>query len=598
VLPSSRLADTAQQVRASALYFQNWLLASNAVSYLKSTSAPSPVQHFWSLSVEEQFYLVWPLLFLAALLVTRTRRRQAGEPGASKKTLHRVAVTLTAILVAASLAYSVYDTKADPAAAYFVTTTRMWELGAGGLLALLPAAATSRVARHGWLGWAGLAMIAGSQVVLNGGTPFPGWIALLPVAGTVALIAGGSAQATRGPWRLTSARPMTFLGGISYSLYLWHWPVIVLWTTWRGHPVSAISGPLIIAASVVLAWLTKVTVEDRVRLAPVITKSQWRSLSTALAAAVPVTLVAVFLATQPGPWDGRLPQQGYPGAAALAANVSSVPALPVLPSPDDAATTLPGYWASGCLDGQHVVTPKPCYYGDTAHPTLKVVLVGDSVAGNWWAPLAEIASQEHWELITELHATCVWTAAQLYDVDVHGPYPACHQWGATMLTDLITTIRPDLVIATGNAGMTTVAHPTPGSAARAEVGAGEAAYWAALQAHGIPVIAIRETPDTGQDEPACVSQYGPTAKTCSVSRATATFPDPPTSYAARALHGTVPVIDMTSLICEPTVCPPVVGNVLIYFDSHHMTQAYSSTLAPYLKAKLLTALATVRPARK
>jgi hypothetical protein len=561
------------------------------------------VQHFWSLSVEEQFYLVWPLLFLAALLITRARYRsgrgghhRATTPEASNKTLHRVAVTLTAILVAASLAYSIYDTKADPAAAYFVTTTRMWELGAGGLLALLPAAATSRVARHGWLGWAGLAMIAASQFVLNGATPFPGWIALLPVAGTVALIAGGSAQATRGPWRLTSVRPVTFLGGISYSLYLWHWPVIVLWTTWRGHSAGAISGPLIIAASVLLSWLTKVAVEDRVRLAPVIAKSRWRSLSTALAAVVPVTLVAVFLATQPGPWNGRLPQQGYPGAAALADSVSSLPALPVLPPPD--AAPLPGYWASGCLDGEHVATPKPCYYGDTAHPALKVVLIGDSVAGNWWAPLSQIASQEHWELITELHATCVWTAAHLYDTVVDGPYPACDQWGATMLNDLITSIHPDLVIATGNAGMTTVANPDPGSAARAEVGAGEAAYWAALQAHGIPVIAIRETPDTGRDEPACVSQYGPTAKACTVSRTIATFPDPPTSYAARALHGTVPVIDMNSLICEPAVCQPVVGNVLIYFDSHHMTQTYSSTLAPFLKTKLLAALATVRSARK
>ena len=237
VLPSSQLAATAEQIRASALYFQNWQLASDAVNYLQQGSAPSSVQHFWSLSVEEQFYLAWPLLFLAALLIGRqwARRGRHVATSAQRTALtHRAAFTLTAALVAASLAYSVYDTTANPAQAYFVTTTRMWELGAGGLLALLPAGVTERIGRQGWLGWAGLAMIVGSQFILNGSTPFPGWIALLPVGGTLALIAGGSSRARLSPWRLTSARPMTFLGGISYSLYLWHWPLIACWTAWRG----------------------------------------------------------------------------------------------------------------------------------------------------------------------------------------------------------------------------------------------------------------------------------------------------------------------------------------------------------------------------
>ena len=588
LLPSSQLAGVAQQIRASALYVQNWQLAGDAVNYLKQGSAPSPVQHFWSLSVEEQFYLVWPLLFLAALLIARAR---AGREAARRTALaHRAAFALTAALVVASLAYSAWDTAVNPAQAYFVTTTRMWELGAGGLLALLPARLTERVARLGWLGWAGLAMIAASQFILNGSTPFPGWIALLPAGGALALIAGGSAQGRYGPWRLTSARPMRFLGDISYSLYLWHWPVIVCWTAWRGSP-GVVAGIIIIVVSIALAWLTKITVEDRIRLAPFFARHKWRSVSTVLAAVVPVALATGFLVSQPGPWDGKL-GPGYPGAAALAGASPGLAAKPVLPPPDD--LSLPGYWAQGCLDGQHVATPKTCTFGDTKNPTLKVVLVGDSMAGNWWAPLDKIATQEHWELITELHATCPWTATQLYDPVNKGAYPTCYQWGVTVLHDLTATIRPDLVIASGLATQPTLAYPRNSSQSRADLGAGMATYWGALQKQGIPVIGIRETPVMSKDEPACVTQYGAAASSCTEPRSAALPADPPTSYASRDLGGTVPVINMNALICAPATCSPVVGNVLVYMDSHHLTASFSATLSPYLKDKLLPVVSQVR----
>ncbi|HEX3965738.1 MAG TPA: acyltransferase family protein [Trebonia sp.] len=585
LLPSSQLANTAQQIRASALYFQNWQLASDAVNYLQQGSAASPVQHFWSLSVEEQFYLVWPLLFFAALLIARARAGGHEDSMATRTAVaHRAAFALTATLVVASLAYSVYDTATSPAQAYFVTTTRMWELGAGGLLALLPAGITERVARHGWLGWAGLAMIAASQFVLNGSTPFPGWIALLPVGGTLALIAGGSSRGRYSPWRLTSARPMTFLGDISYSVYLWHWPIIVFWTAWRGHGPGLPDGIFIIVVSIALAWLTKVTVEDRIRLAPFFARHKWRSVSTALAAVVPVALVTGFLVSQPVPWDGKL-GPGYPGAKVLAARLSDVPVKPVLPPPDDVAE--PGYWAEGCLDGEHVAVPKTCTFGDTKHPTLKVVLAGDSMAGNWWAPLDTIATQEHWELITEVHATCPWTATQLYDPVNKGAYPTCYQWGVNVLHDLTTTIRPDVVIATGLAGQPTLAYPVDSPQSRADLGAGMATYWKDLEAHGIPVIGIQETPNMSEDVPACVAKYGASAASCSVPRSAALPANPPTSDAARDLDGTVPVIDMNSLICAPATCSPVVGNVLVYMDGHHLTQSFAATLSPYLKDRLL-----------
>jgi len=610
VLPSSELAATARQIRASALYYQNWQLASDAVNYLQQDAAATPVQHFWSLSVEEQFYLVWPLLFLVALLIAR--RAYPATPARRTTLAHRIVYALTAGVVAASFAYSVRESSADPAQAYFVTTTRMWELGLGGLLALLPASLAERIGRHGWLGWAGLAMLIASQFALNGLTPYPGWIALLPTGGTLALIAGGSSAARWSPWRLTSAPPMTFIGGISYSLYLWHWPLIACWTAWRGASPGVLAGLLLIATSVILAWLTKITVEDPIRLAPFFTSHRWRSVSTALAAAVPVALASAFLVAQPGPWNGRLPpsypvarpapSQGrpqprpepeYPGAAALADNLTNLPAVPVLPPPDHVG--LPSYWTQGCMATDLAGAVKRCYYGDTKHPTLKIALVGDSMAGNWVAPLEQIATQRHWELITELRGLCPWTATQVYDALYRAPDPACHQWGINVLHDLITTIRPDAVITTELGNITSLAHRTPSPQASSDVGTGMAPYWRQLQADGIGVIAIQETPDIGINGPDCVAKYGPYSPKCSAPRGEADVPGQPISYAERAVDGTVPEIFMNSLICEPTMCPAVVGNVLVYFDDHHLTQAYALTLTPYLSAQLMPALAKVLP---
>ena len=519
VLPSSQLADTAQQIRASALYFQNWQLASDAVNYLQQGSAPSPVQHFWSLSVEEQFYIVWPLLFLAALLIARARAGRQADAAARRTALaHRAAFALTAALVIASLAYSVYDTAANPAQAYFVTTTRMWELGAGGLLALLPASVTERIARHGWLGWAGLAMIIASQFVLNGSTPFPGWIALLPVGGTLALIAGGSSRGRYSPWRLTSARPMTFLGDISYSLYLWHWPIIVCWTTWRGHSPGAPGGILIIVASITLAWLTKVTVEDRVRLAPFFARHNWRSVSTALAAVVPVALVTGYLVSQPGPWDGKL-GPGYPGAKVLAAKLSDVPAKPVLPPPDDVGE--PGDRAEGCLDGQHAAAPKTCTFGDALHPALKVALVGDSMAGNWRA---------RWRRSPPRSTGAHHRTARHLPVDGHAAVRPGEQ---ERLPDVLPVghhraARPDRDDPPrrgdrqrASLAEPTLAHPVEGPQSRADLGAGMATYWKDLETHGISVIGIQETPNMGTDGPACVAKHGAAGNACTVSRSVA-----------------------------------------------------------------------------
>jgi peptidoglycan/LPS O-acetylase OafA/YrhL len=589
VLPATRLADTATQIRASALYYQNWQLARNAVNYLKADAAASPVQHFWSLSVEEQFYLGWPLLFLLAALAAGTlRRRGTREAGAStaQARLHRgglVVLLLAAAVVAASLSFSVYYTRANPAAAYFVTTTRIWELGLGGLLALLPLRASQRLSRIGVLGWAGLGLVIASAFVLSGTTAFPGSLALLPAGGAALLILGGSVAGRLGPSRLTSVRPLVFLGGISYSLYLWHWPVIDLYTAWRGHPVGKFSGPVIIVVAVLLSWLTKVWVEDRVRTASLLSGHNWRSVSTALAAALPVALVTAFLVSLPAPFTGQL-GPNYPGAAALTASAAMVNPEPVVPSP--ASIPLPDYWAQGCLVAEGSSTPKECVFGDTTDPVLTVALVGDSNAGDWFTPLQQIAQQRHWKLITDLHAACPLTTTMMITV-TKADYTSCHSWGVKVIRQLETTIKPDVVITSDWPGDATVAHPQAGPASQADIGAGMAAYWRQLQAHGMSIVAIKETPNMRFNVPDCVAKYPKAVQAkCSQPASRAIKANMPSGYAVKDAGGSVPLIDLNSLLCGPATCPPVIGNVLVYQDDHHLTSTYTLTAAPYLEQQL------------
>ncbi|MGH3245463.1 MAG: acyltransferase family protein, partial [Trebonia sp.] len=470
--------------------------------------------------------------------------------------------------------------------------TRMWELGIGGLLAIAPARLARALARQGWLGWLGLAAVIASAFVLTGSMPFPGALALLPVLGAAALIAGGSAEGRHGPARLTSARLMVFTGGISYSLYLWHYPVINLYADWRGRSPGLLAGPVIIAAAVLLSWLTKTLVEDKVRLAPFIARRKGRSLSMALAAVVPVALVAVYITGEPAPWNGTL-GPGYPGAAALAGAATNIPAAPILKPADPISQTLDQ--TGGCLGDFAASAPKECVFGDTANPVLTVALVGDSAAGEWFDALNAIAAHRHWKLVTELHSSCPWSSTLVLNWNGIGELTACQTWGKAVLHDLVTTIRPNVVITTEYPSLlSTPDHPVNASqAAMAEIGAGMAQYWTRLEAAGISVTPIKESPDLVEDVPTCVDQHPTDLAKCDVPVSAAVLRDSPITDAARLMDGRVTVVDANSLICGPKVCAPVVGNVLVFGDRHHLTGPYSKSTAPFLEPLLLKASKTL-----
>ena len=255
LVPVTAWSQSFAEARASAAYVENWHLSATAAGYFTASDEPTHVRHFWSLSVEEQFYLAWPIVLM--LLAGAARGRSA-------VVRRRLLAGGLLALAAASLTYSVAVTAADPVGAYYLTPARAWEFAAGGLLALLPATLAGP-ARLAALSWAGLAAIVASAFLYTPATPFPGVAALLPVLGACAVMGAGDPARRWAPAPVLRARPAQYLGGISYAVYLWHWPLLVLAPFVIDRAVDDRAAVVILILTLLVASASKVLIEDPMR---------------------------------------------------------------------------------------------------------------------------------------------------------------------------------------------------------------------------------------------------------------------------------------------------------------------------------------------
>ncbi|MFD0045388.1 acyltransferase family protein [Pseudarthrobacter scleromae] len=273
-------ARTAEDGQWAALFASNFRSIDQGTDYWASDLPPSPLQHYWSLAIEEQFYLFWPASMIAVAAIGRR------FPLRTRLTL------LLAVTIAASLAWSVYATAENASAAYFSPLTRTWELAAGAILAVLtPAIMRLPAFLAGVTGVAGLSAIAAAALTLDEYTRFPGSAALLPVGGTVLVIIGGTITANRGAELLLRCRPLQWVGKLSYSLYLWHWPVLILAAAALGTELGMATKLAFAAVALALSVITYKYVESPVR------NSRWlKARRPSVSVALGVALVALSLA--------------------------------------------------------------------------------------------------------------------------------------------------------------------------------------------------------------------------------------------------------------------------------------------------------------
>lgn len=569
-----RVREAAVDAVATATYVPNLLFAYRGTQYLNETDPPSLFQHYWSLGVEEQFYLLWPLLLVGFFAVRRS---------------HRVLTVLVgAVVVVSFLACLVLTVRAQPWA-FFGLPTRAWELAAGGLVAMaVGRGAVLRRALAVPLGWAGLAAIVASVLLLDASTPFPGPWAALPVAGTALVILAGTSAGANGPAAVLARAPMVWVGGISYSLYLVHWPAMTLPQAILGRtePIPVPWQLLVAVACVPLAWLSYRFVETPFRTAPRLRSARPRRVGLAVLAATAVVVATAGLAV----WGAdRAPQSS--AVVVTATDLRRAPAgTPVVPanlepSLAGAADDLPVVYEDGCqLDASEQEPRSSCVYGtDPTAP--RVVLFGDSHASQLVPALSSMADSGTIRLDVMTKSGC--PATDLDVVTGRGqPYPTCAPWRARVL-DLLRTDPPAVVVVADYAGESGDADGTRFTADEWTEALGRTLE--ALPGTS-PVLVVGDTPTPGTSPTRCLSDHVENASSCDLGVEARNIVVQEAQRSAAAQAG-ARFVTLDDYLCNPASCPVIIDSTLVYRDGTHLT----ATMAARLGGVLVPEVAALLP---
>nr|WP_234818058.1 acyltransferase family protein [Mycolicibacterium sphagni] len=594
----------------SALYVSNYRFMLDGVNYFSAANhlSPSPFLHYWSLGVEEQFYLVWAPLILGVTWLIRSVRRARKSPQSGVAKTQRPYLVALALVAVMSFGMSLVLTDVVPAAAFYSLPTRAWQLAIGGLVAL--------AARHwrrlpalpaGIAGWAGLALILLSCTWFSPATPFPGTAALLPTLGAALIIGAGCATPTQGCGRLLGLPPMRAIGRISYSWYLWHWPVLVLAPLLVGHSLGLVARLITALLSAGLAWLTMRFIENPLRFRPSIRHSPWRSLglgatATAVAVCAGLALLQVVpttvgrgaprkqLAVTASPAQEGAGLDAYDAAVRQAfaqvqtalvasAGIQSVPSN-LVPPLANAALEDKDVYLRGCMRDFLETGHPECASGDTASATT-VALIGDSHAAMWNPAFQQLAALRHWRVETLAKTGCPLLDLPISSPLLHREYTECEQW-RTEIINRLRTEHPRLVVLSMWRGYGSVGWPS-----------GFTSYDPAwldsltrmvhqLRDSGTQVLVLGPIPDPQSVVPVCLSAHLNDATACEPQRSSAVNASGIAAEAAAVKSGGGHYADLTDLFCTADRCPVIVGNTLVYFDWNHLTLEYSRALSPVI----------------
>ncbi len=622
-LDLSRIADDGL---AAGLSLANIHFAVSTTDYFAPVD-PSPLLHFWSLSLEEQFYLFWPALLIVATRFARPRR---------------VMIVLAGIVLIGGLLLCIAVTVGAPAWAYYALPTRAWQLAAGGVLALAGAGLT----RIPWpiaasVGWFGAGMLVLSMIVIEPMTPYPGVAAAAPTAGALALIAAGAATGSPG-WLLLRRGPMRWLGRISYSLYLWHWPVLVLGVMALAPTDLETTSPsdllplrlVLVGLAVVIAALSWRFIEEPFRAGRLSHGGRRRVLAMAVAALLSVTVTTTALsnaAVRDGSGvtvaDGGVVEgldleddldwpTASPDALAGGAKVPAPPAGEPAPStptadpgpssPAPAPTASPAprpkarlagaipagltpslsrarkdedrLLADGCALGLAGSEPPDCTYGDPGG-AVTVALVGDSHAMSWFPAFERLATRNHWRLVPFTKFSCVFVDLPIWSPNLKREYTECEVWRTRVVTRL-RRLQPDIVVISSNKWLPTMSD-RDGEPAR------QGRALAAL-IDRIPgrVAILVDTPRSQHDVPACLAAHPDAIQACTTSKAEAFGWRHRRREVDAAKRSGAAIIDLSKQICPTDPCPPIIGKRLVYRDHHHLTATFALSLTRDLDAAL------------
>jgi peptidoglycan/LPS O-acetylase OafA/YrhL len=550
ILPPFEQKTMAKLAVASSLYATNFLLLKQSLNYFAPESSLNPFLHTWSLSVEEQFYIVWPaLLFVAS--------RRSGR--FLQTTL--VSVTLSSFILCAYLTYT------NQSWAFYLSPTRAWEFGLGGLASLAPTAGwVKNSLASAVVGWIAFAVLLISLFLIDEFSSFPGFVALVPVLATSFILVGG--QNTGGPRRLLENRLLQFFGTRSYAIYLWHWPILVLGSALLAPSIMTMT--LYFALTVALSSLSFTWLEQPIRSSKWIAARPMRSgiLGLVLTLCGLIAGSASFL------------------NATRATSPFQTAVLETIDKPTIATQ-------NGCLAGFLVSTPIRCIFGASDY-NRTLVIFGDSHADQWSTALTEIANRNRWRLITYLKSSCSASNIEVYNMRLRRFSPECAIWRKEAIAR-ITAERPDAVLvfqfSSGYIkGSLTGLGPHAVDLATWERGLTQTI--ADLQSANSPIILVRDTPTPYHPVGNCLARAdwrGYPLSKCGSDRNQA-VDDSVTEAEQRAVSGSrnTSFIDLNSVICEVEKCPPILGGVIVYRDANHLSVDFTLQLEAKMNDSLIS----------
>ena len=597
LLPESTWEMNLRQITASLFYVENWVLAADSVDYMAAENDPSLVQHYWSLSIEEQFYFVLPLILIGAFLLAR----RCGKQTAKSSTRLRLVIATLSVVGILSFIFSVLYTYYDPAQAYFVTPTRLWEFTVGGLVALTMRESRSHKPYENLVGWVGVGMILIAGFSFSEGTAFPGYTALLPVVGTALFLRHGTGAPFRGVHWLAARRPAVRMGDWSYAIYLWHWPLIIV-ASYLLEEVRWSQKIAIIILTFILAALSQRYIEDPLRRAQFfkLPRRAFVAMVTSLVViTISFTVVPQYLETDS---PDTVAMAECTGADALLAEcadqgLDGEPLIgAALVSKEKSEPPYPECFIPG---GKTDFDRSDCSLGAAPEDAeLTIAMFGSSHARMWLPMLDKVGRENNWNIQGYTKSGCSPLPLDVTSPDDTGSTREDNEACDAFVTETAEALANDPnvdIIATASMEGGSDYHLSNGEVAtEQQIIEAIDTMWQHWIDHGKKVITFTEVPHFGDIEaPTCVETNPDEAPAeCTVSYEEG-ITDRPVFQRMTAAEGQadVEVYDPAMGMCNDNTCYSLVGNLITRYDNHHLSehfvQSYSEDFVEFMHEEVL-----------
>lgn len=559
-IPSSILKRTIYEVIASMFYYQNWQLAISSTDYLDATQMKTPVEHFWALSIQGQFYIIWFLLFLFILFVVKKNNKVNGRK------LTNIVLGTVFIL---SFIYSIYLTKANQPLAYFITFTRVWEFALGGLICVNLSSIKINKLFATLIGWVGLIGLLLTGILFNVSEMFPGYIALWPMMCAFFIVLAGTHDTRFGVKVFLAAPFMVKLGGISFGIYLWHWVILQFYRYNIETTPSVSVGILIILVSIVLAYITTEFIEKPIRNAKSNKGAFRRIVTIGIINSLIIMLLFTSIIKEENKFKNLVIDENYPGALATQPNVDTPDNVEAIPPLSQAFEDLPVAHLDGMYQSLNKSDLIVGEYGETENYSKTIAIVGSSHSEHWFGAILEAVKDTDYRVLAITRSGTRFSTIYS-ETDLTGI------WNQHVI-DYLRDADVDLVFS----------HATVSNVEEKKIHQGiidQLQY--VYDEYNIDILAIRDNPRYSFSVLESLETQGyETTKDLMNKEKHENQKDKDFWEKFEEENVNFYTMDLSDFFKIDNEYDPIIGNVVVYRDAKHMTNTFSTSLAPIFREK-------------